>query len=357
MKTRRSAERRGISPLALLLGVAAGWASSTAGHASPPDTQSSGSIPCATVENLEGRVQILDSSRAFLIDATPKASVPCDGWVSTGPGWVQLRHRDGYVLHVGGESFLEIAEGNRDGKNSGDQVILYRGQVFASAPDGAEELRINTANARARLSSASAVVLFNQQTQESQLIVLERVATLENRFEASRRVKVGAGEASDLNLALLRVIPSAPRAVATASLRAKLEDLKVGTQAHDRALGFAKRRQERKFASWAPPKTADGAETAGGRKPAGLEFDRTAARYLRHKEDPADADQRDQWVKRHVGDAPDSEKLLFPEAQSGRPQRVSLEIVDRGPLSNPQQKAEAEEKRKLIEELARVRED
>ena len=79
-----------------------------------------------------------------------------------------------------------------------------------------------TPNARARLERASAIVIYSAGDEESQLITLEDEASLENRFEPSRKMTVKQGEASSLNFTLLRVVPSAPRAIAQASLRPHL---------------------------------------------------------------------------------------------------------------------------------------
>jgi hypothetical protein len=206
-------------------------------------------VPCAVLDAFSGRVQVLDAARTHLIDAVPAAGVPCGGWVSVETGWAELHHRDGFKMHLGAKSFAEFPESNPDGKHLGDHVVLYRGEVYGLAPGGSGELRMITANGRSRVTRGSVVLVFDVDEDETQLIALHGASTLENRFEWSRRIRVSAGEASALNFRLLRVVPTAPRALAAATLAPRLVGLHVEEKESDTAVVAAKERQERVLAS------------------------------------------------------------------------------------------------------------
>jgi hypothetical protein len=212
-------------------------------------TQESAAVPCATLHRFAGEVRIMDSSRTHLIDVVKKAGIPCGGWMSITQGWAELHHRDGFRIHVGPQAFVELPENNPDGHYSGDHLILYRGTVFGQAGGGSGELRITTANARARVNRGSILLLFSQQQEETQLTTLENKATLENRFQSARKIVARAGEATSLNLKLMRVIPTSAAVVSIAGLKPRLSELNIEAGDQVEMLKNVKERQERSLAS------------------------------------------------------------------------------------------------------------
>ncbi len=310
--------------------------------------QVSASPPCAVLDNYDGEVQVLDSSRTFLVDAAPHVGIPCGGWVSVKTGWASVRHRDGYFVQVGANSFAQFQESNTDGHDSGDQVVLYRGEIFAQSGDGSGELRVVTADARARVSQGSMIVLYNHGQNETQLIALENQASLENRFETSRRIAVHAGEASNLNLKLLRVVPSLPRTASIASLKPVFADLHLSDQERSYAIAATRKREEREMAS-----SLEGSHGANR----GLASEKSSD-YSRNKADKEDAALHAYWVKKMVGGQSIGESILYPDQYYGRPQKVHVIVDDPAmKLNKSFQRKENEEKHRLIEELSQIRAD
>ena len=60
------------------------------------------------------------------------------------------------------------------------------------------------------------LINFSPDSQDTQLVALDHPATLENRFEPSKKVEAKAGESTDLNFKEMRVIPTYPKAVSIA---------------------------------------------------------------------------------------------------------------------------------------------
>jgi hypothetical protein len=326
------------------LALAASLASSRPVSASQPVEAVTQGVPCAIIEEVSGAVQLLDVSRTLISEAGKRTPVACGSWVSVGQGWIKLRLRDGFTVHLSADSFAELPESNLDGKNQGEQVVIYRGQLYARNDSGASELRVLTANGRARLTRGAMAVLYNREGQESQLIALENVATLENRFQKNARVSVRAGEATSLSLDLQRVVPASPRAVAIASLRERLTALKVSDRDRSAAIRVTQVRHERKIASaleeMDAPAEHSAVKSKSGSKPAarGKKPQRktaSATAYVRSQAHPEDASLQDHMRERMTGGVDAAE--LRARAK--------------------EQKDEQKEKRRLIEELSKIKEE
>jgi hypothetical protein len=349
-------------------------------------------VPCAIISAVAGQVDVLDSSRTHLLDSAEKASIPCGSWVSVGKGSVELKHRDGFKLNAGAGTFLQLPEPNTDGKYSGDQAILFRGQVFAQAGGGSGQLRVLTANARARVQRGSAIVVYSQEDEETQIVALDHSSTLENRFQVSRKVEAKAGEATSLNFKQLRVVPSTPRAVALAALRPKFDDLRVPERDRKTALRTAQARQERLFASELvkddpvqdgakadrKPSSASPSAPHGGYQPKGedpsqdvrahLEQAKKKVKHLpsaqsyssRPSDEQVEAIRRS-WTNRLVAGEAGAEKFLSPRPAAKAGARHggagSARAQARGGSKARRLTAEDEEKLRLIEELSRLREE
>ncbi len=255
----RLASRRWVSPvrtlsLALLLWVAPQWA-----HALPATLGTATGVSCAVVREYGGDAQILDESRLDIAEVGEKTSVGCNGWVSVDQGWVTLRHRNGAVIHLGPGTFARMTD-------RPDAVTLFRGQAYFS-PGDATELSVLTPNARARIRDGAMIVIFDAGTEKTQVVGVERRATVENRFEGAHRIAVQAGEVSDLDFQLTRVIPQVARPVAAESLKEKLALLHVDPRTAAEALRLAGLRLKNSRVRIAMGQSH-------GRSPAGLEFAR-----------------------------------------------------------------------------------
>jgi hypothetical protein len=359
--TPRNSRRRAI---ALVLGLAAALPATRAGLARELETESSAPVPCAIIAEVGGQVDVLDASRSRLLDSSEKAAVACGSWISVGRGSVELKHRDGFRIHAGAGTFMQLPEPNTDGHFSGDQVILYRGQVFAQAGGGSGQLRVATANARARVERGSAIVVFSQEDEETQLIALDRSSTLENRFETARRVTAKAGEATALNFKQLRVVPGTPRAVAIAALRPKFDDLHVPERDRKGAFRTAHDRQERIFATELVPGDDQVSDNPGEDVRARLKHAYVPASPSRYSSRPSD-DQvraiRKSWTGRLAAGETGAGRLIAPAPKAkatGSRSIASQDMPARGKIKpHGRLTAEDEEKLRLIEELSRIHDE
>ena len=221
------ADRFAVRSLFLLLPLALASGGAFAAPAAPP---SSPPKPCALLTSFNGDVELIDPTRTRVIDTVEKAAIPCGGWLSVADGWAKLRHRDGHVIHAGRDSFVQVVDYDQDGGSSGDHLAVLRGEVYVNTGDGSGELRVITANARARIKEGAGIIMFSQLDDETQLVMFEKSATFENRFVPGTRMLVRSGEASSMNFRALRVVPSEAAAVTMASMRPRLAALQVLVQ-------------------------------------------------------------------------------------------------------------------------------
>lgn len=337
-------------------------------HALRPIPEKLPAAPCAVVEEFDGDVQLLDSTRTQVIDTKKGAAIPCGGWASVGQGWVRLNHRDGHAFRLGNDTFLELA----------DVATLYRGFTYAKPGEGVGELKVQTANAMVRMQRGSGIVLFSPTMRETQLLVLDSAATLENRFEPSRFVVAKAGEATSMNFQMLRTVPSSPRAFSVAGMRPLLTQVHLGTDDVAQAIARVQTRAERKLASSlipeedtsaAPARSQEnlfdfGQEKAPEPKIAKRTIASTEAKPVR-KHSPMDNALKQHLTSRLTGGEALGERILFPETRIMKARSVQVNVVDlasdggRSPASvkTPEERKLDAEKRKLIEELSQVTEE
>jgi len=315
---------------------------------------------CAIISSFVGQISIMDANRTKTVEPERKMVVGCGSWISVVSGSLHLKHRDGHNLTVGAGSFASLG-------TEKDQVLLYRGSVYAEVSPGAPELRMISANARAKIRQGTVVLVYNDELEDSQLITLDKTAALENRFIEDKRMIVKAGEASSLNFKLLRVIPSAPRAVSQASLKSVLVTLNLDLREQKHLARSAEARQGRRPASFAilshdPERSADSAtsETAIARR---KHKEQEQVTYMRHRPSEVDEKLKGHWVQKFVGGTPIGDKLTGQTASS-RKGEVSVSVSSPGGKPNgrkpaglffkPKQTVEEEEKQKLIDELRQL---
>ncbi|MBL7713979.1 MAG: hypothetical protein JNL01_00840 [Bdellovibrionales bacterium] len=333
---------------------------------------------CAVIEEFGGKVQVLDPNRTTILDIDVRSGIPCGSWISTEDGFFKIIHRDGYRVTAGSSTFLEVVDDQVETVAAKplplaqplDQLVLYKGQLKVQAGAGVSsgELKIVTPHARARIKRGRAILIFSKEQEETQLITLDQVASLENRFESSRAVRVKEGEASSLNFKALRVLPSIPQAVSLSGLKQKLIDLRLDDRTRHEVLGVVKGRQERKFATVLDrgqghsddmmdyDRRNAGAEIAN-RKPSALEFQ--TGEYRRHPPKKDDEVAKTLWTRRLVGDQTDGEKILYPDRFYGKAGAVNLQVRDPNPEKKITAKSlrseEEAEKEKLLRELSSIR--
>ena len=305
-------------------------------------------VLCGTIDAVGGDVQVLDSGRSVLLTALSGSGLPCGAWISVGAGksWISIRHRDGVTLHASAGTFMALGPV--------EQVILFRGNVFGRAEGGTPELQVLTSNARSRIPMGMAVVIYNQGEEETQLVSLEGTARIENRFAPEGVMEVKEGEASSLNFKLLRTVPSAPRAVASADLREKLKSFPIDDRIHSLAVRAAFQRGERKFAATFDQEAKQQAEFAN-RAPA------TVAAEMIEKEREAATERMlmGKLAEKVTGGVPGGAHLLSPSGSKRVPASAVVKEIElsESTLKARKVKAEQAERKRLMRELSRLKAD
>lgn len=306
--------------------------------------------PCAIVDAYSGESQILDRTRSQVVDLTRGAAITCGGWVSVQSGWVRIKHQNGYFLHLAPQTFVNLADGP-------DPIVLYKGEVFAQAGGGTGEMRIVTANGRVRVSRGRVIVSFSTVDDETQLIALENSATLENRFSSEGNITVRAGEASNINVSLQRILPSIPAAVSVSGLRPKMMALHLSEADQSEAVAAVTARKDRKFASVpagdAAKRRAPASVKRHGRNPAS-----DLSRYTRHKMGPEDVRLKGELARKLVGGENVGTQILFPDRYYGRTQQAQILVEDPQAVLNEKRRVKNDpEKQRLMRELSSIRVD
>jgi hypothetical protein len=192
---------------------------------------------CGVLWEIEGDARILDQTEKLLKDPKKLGSVPCKSWIATDQGWVKLKTFGRSVLHLGESSFIQLA----------DDIHLYKGQVYIDSLDSKQDLSIVTPAAIVTLAKGNFIILASQEEEATQLIALNGFATIENRFETSRKIKVSEGETSFLDFSFPRVVPRTPSAVSLESVQPKFVDLRVPDEVKNVAIKYIKRRKNKNF--------------------------------------------------------------------------------------------------------------
>ncbi|NDD90885.1 hypothetical protein EBZ37_02205 [bacterium] len=203
-------------------------------------TLDSTATPCGIIEKSAGEAFILDSTRSHVDEARDGKAIPCDSWVSTAEGWVEIRNQNGHLFRLSKTTFVQL-------QNQESVFNLFRGVVYIQAFGDSKPLVATSPNSRAKIKMGSGLVIYSPEAQSTQLVVLDQVASIENRFEAGTEVTVREGESSILDLTRPRVSPRDPRAITVASLKPFLKDLALSDKKMSRAVRVALERQRRVF--------------------------------------------------------------------------------------------------------------
>ena len=291
--------------------------------------------PCALLERFDGNVQILDAARNDLVYTNLNTAVPCGGWVTVRQGWAQLRHKDGHVYRLSPETFLEVFDptGNPAGKSDA-QLVLYRGRVWLDVPGGTPVAQVLTANSRATLKRGTALIVYSQENEETQLLGLREEASLANRYEKSREIVVRPGELTALNLKLMRVVPTAPAPMEIASVKEVLSGLPIDASQMEKAIAVSQKRLDRKFAT----------QPKGDRKIASTKTDGPAKDLNRYRRYPAEAH----------GEKSNG-KVNSPKVSKGKRQvaQASSDEIELE-MDRKRFKEEEAEKKQVLEDLSRL---
>lgn len=281
---------------------------------------------CAVLEGFQGDLEILDSDRKSLILPVKKKGIPCGAFLSIQLGWASLHHKNGSFFRMSSETFIQVrAEKDED-------LAIFQGRVYMDVHHGNPPFRALSPVGRVRLSHGKALVVVRSEsgTNQTQLIALENFATLENRFEPDPKVKVSAGEMTELNFKWVRVIPSAPTLVSVASLRPHLTELQLSFQEQIKMMDAITRHRgekviQRKIANETPAP-------------------------LQSSESSEDAPPGEvKIMEKLVGGDPKMLNILSVEMNQKQFKSGQFQIID--PEASKDRKEVKEEKKRIIDEL------
>lgn len=316
-------------------------------------------VPCAVVEGFKGKVQVFTPHDQVLNRVDRKVDVPCGGWILVSDGWAVLKHRQGFELKLGAQTFIEIYDHTADHQYTGtEHVVLYRGKIFANVRQGSGELRAVTANARARLKMGSGILFYDEKETKTQLISVDQKITLENRFQEDSRVALKPGESTTISFKARRVVPSTPRAVKAVLLKIWVNDIPLSEDELKLAVFSASDRQSRKFAEVSSPsgtKRRILRSLAFKSREESKEFvyDRYPGSSDLQKQD---SKARQEWLQNLAGDHRPSQSLFFPERKVDRKvsgTHIQEQKMEMRYQSKKKQMLDQERKR-LLQELSEL---
>lgn len=337
--------RQLITKLSLIGLISVGCYSSVLAIAEEPTGTTSKPVLCGILERAAGQAQVLNPTRTMMLPVLPHTAIPCGAWVSIGSagGNLAIKTRNGYRIQFGAGTFAQVTDGM-------DQVVLFRGYLYAETEDDGNELTVLSPNARTRMGRGKVIVLYSQEKDETQTVCVSNKATLENRFvDHPRRVVAKQGEASSLSQKMLKTEPSVSKAVSVAALREKLSLLPLDESDRKEALYVAHERGERLF-----PEFPGSADTE--RAPAS-EIKRSIASYEAHPEQKSNLNRKlTEHFKGRVLAGIASPGLLYPNGMMGVGRHGKLSLQDPAAMMRQRQASEEQrEKQRLLKELKAIR--
>lgn len=128
-------------------------------------------------------------------------------------------------LKLAANTFVEVPEPSA-ASTGRPSIYVISGPHFTRFLEmGARNFEVATANSRARMSRGRFILVFNHSEEETQLITLANRASLENRFENSRKILAKAGESSHPQLQDASGCSPAPRAISETAMKVKMDEL------------------------------------------------------------------------------------------------------------------------------------
>ena len=190
-------------------------------------------VACGELVSFIGKVEVFNSSRTHVEDIHYGKKLNCGDWISVEDGQAVLVHQAGFKLLVGKNTFLQILD-PQDGANSGkDHAQLYRGEAVIDA-NSKNEVRITTANARAKVTRSKSLLLFTETTLETQFVGLEGQSIIENRWISGSDVRVDVAKVSVLGSSDTRIHPSDPKLIDHKSIADRLMSMGVSKELNQR---------------------------------------------------------------------------------------------------------------------------
>jgi hypothetical protein len=231
--TARKAIIKNLSAKIFRAALIAGFIGASTASASEPIESGAGRT-CGTLKNFQGEVQVFDSSRTHLGDASFGTKLRCGDWVSVERGKAVVEHFSGAAVALVERSFIQILDPQSGENPDHVEFTLYRGEMMVSAPTKAKnETRIATPNAVIRVSDGPAYALYSGSAEESQAIGLGGKVTLENRFFPGKRMSAGFAQFVAFSDPVERLVPESARYVNARDLNERLGKLGVPQSVRD----------------------------------------------------------------------------------------------------------------------------
>ncbi len=268
-------------------------------------------------------MQLLDSTRSDFQPIEKGGAIHCGDWIGTDDGAVDFKLASGIRVIVGPRTFLQITRANATSEQ--DPIVLYRGEIFV---DASKPASVVSANARLRIQSGKAVVLFVEDSNETQVVNLDGKMSFENRFLTDRPMELASGFVSMFGANRERSVPNDPRLADAVSLEKHLKTLEVPSALQEKVIAQAKVRAKTqtvvKFGDFSRP-TAVAAEPhhaapAGGRMPASVSHDHPST--VQHAESTNHAEHSS------AHEAVEEKIERLPAAHKPKPSRASKSVVD-----------------------------
>jgi len=268
-------------------------------------------------------VQLLDSTRSDFQAIEKGGAIHCGDWIGTDDGAVDFKLASGVRVIVGPRTFLQVTRASAGSEQ--DPIVLYRGEVFV---DASKPASVVSANARLRIQNGKAVVLFVEDSNETQVVNLDGKMSFENRFLTDRPMQLASGFVSMFGANRERTVPNDPLLADAASLEKHLKSLEVPSALQEKVIAQAKVRAKTqtvvKFGDFSKP-TAVAKEThpvtpAGGRMPASVSHEKPSTAH--HAESSGHA-------ARSSAREADEEKIeRLPAAHKSRSPKIAKPVVD-----------------------------
>lgn len=231
---------------------------------------------CGEFNGFSGNVQLLDSSRSDFQGIEKGGVIRCGDWIGTEEGAVDFKLASGPRVIVGPRTFLQVLS---SASMEQDPIVLYRGEIFV---DSRKATSVVSANARLRIQSGKAVVLFVEDSNETQVVNLDGKMSFENRFLTDRPMELAAGFVSMFGANRERSVPNDPRIADATSLEKHLKTLEVPSDLREKVVAQAKARAKTQTVvrlgegdkSSVAVETRPAASTGSGRMPASVSHEK-----------------------------------------------------------------------------------
>ncbi len=210
---------------AALLSIGSALAGVPSAHAAEPNESGGGKV-CGVLRVFQGDLQVFDSSRTHLGEASFGTKLRCGDWVAIETGRATIEHVGGASLLVSENTFFQILDPQSGVNPEHAQIALYRGEFMVQSGEKSPVVVV-TPNAIARVEKGGAFVVFSSSAEESQIVGLGGKASLENRFFGEKKATAGFAQFVAFANPVERIVPEEPRWVNARDLNARLTKIGV----------------------------------------------------------------------------------------------------------------------------------